>query len=208
MVVTQSPPLDLSESQKAVLQKYVVNDEATWEDVAQRVARFVAGAEATPELQRHWQDKFLAILLPMKFVPGGSILANCDHGTCGLLNCFVLSSEDHIYDITKLVSDSVLTTKFRGGVGINIGAKGQKGYIRPKGAPFQDGQALGPCAVLDMVSDDSKKITTEIRPAVVPFYFRWTGGTRIFGSLSRPRPNRRSMPITSRQSLSRWRSWS
>ena len=160
MVFTQSSTLDLSESQKAVLQKYVVNDETTWEDVAQRVARFVAGAEATPELQRHWQDKFLSILLPMKFVPGGSILANCDHGTRGLLNCFVLSSEDHIYDITKLVSDAVLTTKFRGGVGINIGAEGQKGYIRHKGAPFQDGQALGPCAVLDMVSDDSKKITT------------------------------------------------
>ena len=160
MVVTQSSTLDLSESQKAVLQKYVVNDEVTWEDVIHRVARFVASAEATPELQRHWHDKFLSILLPMKFVPGGSILANCDHGTRGLLNCFVLSSEDHIYDITKLVSDSVLTTKFRGGVGINIGSKGQKGYIRPKGAPFQDGQALGPCAVLDMVSDDSKKITT------------------------------------------------
>ena len=160
MVVTSSSTLDLSESQKAVLQKYVVNDETTWEDVAHRVARFVASAEATPDLQRHWQDKFLSILLPMKFVPGGSILANCDHGTKGLLNCFVLSSEDHIYDITKLVSDAVLTTKFRGGVGINIGSQGQKGYIRHKGAPFQDGQALGPCAVLDMVSDDSKKITT------------------------------------------------
>jgi ribonucleoside-diphosphate reductase alpha chain len=45
-------------------------------------------------------------------------------------------------------------------VGINIGAEGQKGYIRPKGAPFQDGKALGPCAVLDMVSENSKKITT------------------------------------------------
>lgn len=160
MVLSQSPTVALSESQKAVLQKYLINGETTWEAVVQRVARFVAGAEATPELQKAWEQKFLSILLPMKFVPGGSILANSDHGTHGLLNCFVLSAEDHIQSITKLVSDSVLTTKFRGGVGINIGSEGQKGYIRPKGAPFRDGRALGPCAVLDMVSENSKKITT------------------------------------------------
>ncbi len=160
MVLSQSQTLELSESQKAVLQKYVVNGETTWEEVARRVAHFVASAEATPELRRAWEEKFLEILLPMKFVPGGSILANSAHGTRGLLNCFVLSAEDHIHDITKLVSDAVLTTKFRGGVGINIGSEGQKGYIRPKGSAFRDGKALGPCAVLDMVSENSKKITT------------------------------------------------
>lgn len=160
MVLSQSPPIELTESQRAVLQKYFINGESTWEAVATRVAHYVASAEETPELQREWQEKFLSILLPMKLVPGGSILANSDHGTRGLLNCFVLSAEDNIHDITKLVSDAVLTTKFRGGVGINIGAEGQKGYIRPKGSPFQDGKALGPCSVLDMVSENSKKITT------------------------------------------------
>jgi len=174
MVLSQSPIL-LSESQKAVLQKYVVNGETTWEEIAQRVARFVASAEPTPELQRNWEEKFLAILLPMKFVPGGSILANSDHGTRGLLNCFVLSAEDNIYDITKLVSDAVLTTKFRGGVGINIGAEGQKGYIRSKGSNFRDGKALGPCAVLDMVSENSKKITTgnKARRGAFLFSMHW-----------------------------------
>jgi ribonucleotide reductase alpha subunit len=160
MVVSQSPLTELSESQRAVLQKYFINNESTWEAVVERVARYVASAETTPELQDYWQEKFLSVLIPMKLVPGGSILANCDHGTRGLLNCFVLSAEDNIHDITKLVSDAVLTTKFRGGVGINIGAEGQKGYIRPKNSPFQDGRALGPCAVLDMVSENSKKITT------------------------------------------------
>jgi ribonucleoside-diphosphate reductase alpha chain len=160
MVVSQSPVTVLSESQRAVLQKYFVNGESTWEAVVERVVRYVASAEATPELRDYWQEKFLSVLIPMKLVPGGSILANCDHGTRGLLNCFVLSAEDNIHDITKLVSDAVLTTKFRGGVGINIGAEGQKGYIRPKNSPFQDGRALGPCAVLDMVSENSKKITT------------------------------------------------
>lgn len=167
--------IDLTSSQKAVLQKYLVNGETSWEEVVGRVAKFVAGAESTPDLQRHWEEKFLSILIPMKFVPGGSILANCNHGTRGLLNCFVLSAEDNIYDITKLVSDAVLTTKFRGGVGINIGAEGQKGYIRPKGSPFQDGKALGPCSVLDMVSENSKKITTgnKARRGAFLFSMHW-----------------------------------
>lgn len=175
MVLSPSPMIELSESQKAVLQKYLINGETSWEEVARRVARFVAGAEATPELQRTWEAKFLSILLPMKLVPGGSILANSNHGTHGLLNCFVLSAEDHIKSITKLVSDSVLTTKFRGGVGINIGAEGEKGYIRPKGFPFRDGKALGPCAVLDMVSENSKKITTgnKARRGAFLFSMNW-----------------------------------
>ena len=175
MVATQALTTELSESQKAVLQKYLIENEVSWEDVVRRVAAYVASAEATPEQQQYWQDKFFSILQPMKFVPGGSILANCNHGTRGLLNCFVLSSEDHIHDITKLVSDAVLTTKFRGGVGINIGAEGMKGYIRHKGASFQDGRALGPCAVLDMVSENSKKITTgnKARRGAFLFSMNW-----------------------------------
>jgi ribonucleoside-diphosphate reductase alpha chain len=167
--------MELSEAQRAVLQKYLVDGETSWEQVAARVAAYVASAESTDELRHYWQEKFYSILVSMKLVPGGSILANCAHGTRGLLNCFVLSSEDNIHEITKLVSDSVLTTKFRGGVGINIGAEGQKGYIRPKGAPFQDGKALGPCAVLDMVSENSKKITTgnKARRGAFLFSMNW-----------------------------------
>jgi ribonucleoside-diphosphate reductase alpha chain len=78
MVVSQSPSVELSESQRAVLQKYFINDENTWEAVAERVAKFVASAEVTPELREYWQDKFMSILVPMKL---GSILANSDHGT-------------------------------------------------------------------------------------------------------------------------------
>lgn len=172
---TPAPTLELNESQKAVLQKYLIEGETTWEQVSYRVADFVASAEATPELQATWRDKFLSILLPMKFVPGGSILANSNHGTRGMLNCFVLNAEDNIHDITKLVSDAVLTTKFRGGVGINIGAEGEKGYIRPKGAPFRDGKALGPCSVLDMVSENAKKITTgnKARRGAFLFSMNW-----------------------------------
>ena len=87
---------ELSESQRAVLQKYLVGDEKTWEDVCWRVAVHAASGEDSAELQNEWAEKFYGILQPMKFIPGGSILANSDHGTGGLLNCFVLSAEDNI----------------------------------------------------------------------------------------------------------------
>lgn len=165
----------LSESQRAVLQKYLLGEERSWEDVCRRVARFVASAEKTDQLRAEWEEKFFSVLAPMKMVPGGSILANAEHGTFGLLNCFVLSAEDHIQDIASLVTDAILTTKFRGGVGVNIGSKGQKGYIRPKGSPFADGKALGPCAVLDMISETSKKITTgnKARRGAFLFSMHW-----------------------------------
>lgn len=157
-----SEKISLTPSQAAVLGKYLLEDrsETCWEDVARRTSKFVADAEKTPALQKYWEEQFYSIIASMKFMPGGSIIANADHGTKGMMNCFVLSADDSISDITKLTSDAILTTKFRGGVGINIGSEGQPGYIRPKGAPFKDGKALGPCAVLDMVSDNCKRLTT------------------------------------------------
>lgn len=160
MTIAIDRPAKLTQSQEAVLQKYLIGDEKTWEDVCDRVATFVAGAEESPGEQAYWRSQFLSILEPMKFMPGGSILANCAHGTESLLNCFVLSAEDDLESMMTAVKDAVMTTKFRGGVGLNIGSEGQTGYIRPKGSPFKDGTAFGPCAFLDMISHDAAKITT------------------------------------------------
>jgi ribonucleoside-diphosphate reductase alpha chain len=151
--------MELSTSQKAVAQKYLVNGETEWEEIADRVARHVAKAEEG-HLVHHWAKEFRELIYNLKFVPAGSILANSGHGTGGLQNCFVLGVEDDIQSISQLVMDAIMTTKFRGGIGIHIGSKGQPNYVRPKNSPFADGKALGPCAVLDMVSECSRKLTT------------------------------------------------
>lgn len=158
-------------SKAAVLSKYLLPGEKTWKDVCKRVAKFVCQAEKTDELKSYWYQQYLEILLPMYFVPGGSILANSDHGTNGLNNCFVLETDDTMQGIVDLVSDSLMTTKFRGGVGINIGSKGMPGYVREKGAPYKDGTALGPIAVLDMVSETAKYLTTGNRHRRGAFLF-------------------------------------
>ena len=74
-----TPQIKLTESQTAVLQKYLVGDETTWNEVCDRVCRHVASAEK-PEDQEYWYNRFMDIMVPMDFVPGGSILANANHG--------------------------------------------------------------------------------------------------------------------------------
>lgn len=150
----------LSTSQRAVAQKYFIGNEKEWYEVANRVAKVVSQVETNTFLRENYYKEFKALINDLKFVPAGSILANAGHGTGGLQNCFVLGVEDNIQSISQLVMDAVMTTKFRGGIGIHIGSKGQPNYVRPKNAPFTDGKALGPCAVLDMVSDCSRKLTT------------------------------------------------
>ena len=149
-------------SQQSVLQKYLLPGETTWITVAHRVASAVAAVEKTPELQEQWYQAYYRMIVTMRFMPAGSILANAGNtkSTGGLMNCFVINADDNINSILDAVHDANLTTRYRGGVGINIGSKGQKGYIREKGAPFSDGSALGPCAVLDMISETAKFLTT------------------------------------------------
>jgi ribonucleoside-diphosphate reductase alpha chain len=149
----------MKDSQSSVLQKYTIGSETTWEQVARRVAKTAASVESE-SLSTYYEDAFYNLLKDLKFVPGGSILANSGHGTQGLQNCFVLGVEDNIKSMAKLVHDSIMTTKFRGGIGIHIGSYGQPNYVRHKGATYGDGKALGPCAVLDMVSGCSRKLTT------------------------------------------------
>jgi len=161
----------LSASQNAVLQKYLTKEEKDWAQVCDRVCRFVASAESTLEKEEFWYQKFMSVLVPMKFIPSGSILANCNHGTGGLLNCFVLSPSDTMESITQTLHDSVMTTKFRGGVGVHIDSEGGTHYVRPKGSTYRDGSALGPCAVLDMVSECNAYLTTGNRARRGAFLF-------------------------------------
>lgn len=162
---------NLLDSQNAVLQKYLVKEgEETWWDVCHRVCTHIASAEKEDK-RAEWYTKFMSIMVPMKFVPSGSILANSDHGTGGLCNCYVTHSDDSMESITEMLHDSIMTTRFRGGIGINVGSEGQHGYIREKGAPYKDGSALGPCSVLDMVSSCNAKLTTGNRARRGAFLF-------------------------------------
>ena len=95
-----------------------------------RVARGIAEAEATPELQEEWSGRFRWLLDDWKFVPAGRILAAA--GTEQLLtyyNCYVIPSPsdsrggiiETLHRMTEIMSRG-------GGVGINIST------LRPRAA--------------------------------------------------------------------------
>ncbi len=95
-----------------------------------RVARGIAEAEATPELQEEWSGRFRWLLDDWKFVPAGRILAAA--GTDQALtyyNCYVIPSPsdsrggiiETLHRMTEIMSRG-------GGVGINIST------LRPRAA--------------------------------------------------------------------------
>ncbi len=64
--------------------------EETIDDTMRRVAKAVASAEKTPELQAYWEEQFFSMLTNFKCMPGGRIYANAGTEWTGtsMLNCF------------------------------------------------------------------------------------------------------------------------
>jgi ribonucleoside-diphosphate reductase alpha chain len=95
-----------------------------------RVAAGVASVEATPELQKHWAQRFRWALDDWKFVPAGRILAAA--GTDQELtyyNCYVIPSpHDSRGGIIETLRQMTEIMSRGGGVGINISS------LRPRSA--------------------------------------------------------------------------
>lgn len=95
---------------------YKDHNDATIDDTLKRVAKFVAEAETTPELQAEWYKKFYDMLTDFKCTSGGRIYSNAGtewHGTT-LMNCFTADAQvltsvglKNICDVE--IGDEVLT---------------------------------------------------------------------------------------------------
>ena len=99
-----------------------------------RVAKGIAKAEKTKELQEIWEEIFYQLLTGFKGTPGGRILANAGTEWKGttLMNCFVgpriKYDVDSIEGIYSHLLSQTQTLKSEGGWGENFS------YIRPRGA--------------------------------------------------------------------------
>lgn len=100
------------------------------EQMFERVATAIAGAEKTPEMRKLWASNFRDMLSDYKFVPGGRVLAGAGNAAAlTLQNCFVLPSpHDSREGIFKTLGDMAELMSRGGGVGINIST------LRPKHA--------------------------------------------------------------------------
>jgi len=142
------PPQPISA--EVLAEKYAKGDEATLDDVRQRVARALAAAEA-PEQRAAWEAKFLDAQR-RGFVPAGRI--NSAAGTplaATLINCFVqpvgdsiATPEEGFAGIYTALTEAAETMRRGGGVGYDFSR------IRPAGAwvaPTQS-SASGPVSYM------------------------------------------------------------
>lgn len=130
-------------------------------DTFRRVAKSIASAEETPELQQHWEGKFYEMLTNFKGVSGGRITSNAgtDWNGTTFMNCFVGGlpeyNIDSIEGIYKVLQDQAKTLKSEGGWGMDFS------WIRPRGSFISGIGVESPGAVRFMeLFDKSSEIVT------------------------------------------------
>ncbi len=104
----------------------------TVDETWQRVARALAEVEATPELRRHWYERFLWALRNGA-IPAGRITSNAGAGehkpATSTINCTVSGTiRDSMDDILQKVHEAGLTLKAGCGIGYEFST------LRPRGA--------------------------------------------------------------------------
>ena len=139
---------------EVLAEKYCLAGETTREDVFERTARAVAKVEATPDLQREWEQRFLQNMLGGA-IGAGRIMASAGAETNSTwINCFmqpvgdacVGADDDGRPGIYAALAESGETLRRGGGVGYNFSR------IRPKGALVKgtNTAASGPCTFMDI----------------------------------------------------------
>lgn len=117
--------------------KYLRDDEKTWEDVAYRVADAVVGP-FFPELA----EDVALMIAHREFMPGGRQLANAGYSDM-LNNCFLYRVGDSKEEIADFFRKGMTTGMTGGGVGAVWSD------LRPRGATvLSQGHSTGPCAFM------------------------------------------------------------
>ena len=134
-------------------EKYLKPGETDVEQLYQRVARALAGAEK-PELRAEWEQKFLANLRAGAIGAGRIMSAGGTDIQATLINCFVQPVGDAIQGmdsegypgIYEALREAAETMRRGGGVGYDFSR------IRPKGAEVKGTHSIasGPCSYINV----------------------------------------------------------
>jgi ribonucleoside-diphosphate reductase alpha chain len=141
---------------RCFLDKYALKDpqgrvvEKTPQEMWQRVAREIAGVEATTKDVAEWQKNFYWLLEDFRFIPGGRIMFGAGQPrNATLLNCYVIPiHEDSLDGIFEWCRQAARTYSFGGGVGTDISV------LRPRGAPVNNSAiySTGSVSFMDLFS--------------------------------------------------------
>lgn len=150
-----SPPACSTQpiSQDVLAEKYLKPGETDVEQLYQRVARALAGAEK-PELRAEWEGKFLANLRAGAIGAGRIMSAAGTDIQATLINCFVQPVGDAIQGVDdegypgiyEALREAAETMRRGGGVGYDFSR------IRPKGAGVKGTHSIasGPCSYINV----------------------------------------------------------
>ena len=140
-------------SQDVLAEKYLKPGETDIEQLYQRVAKALAGAEKS-ELQQEWEQKFLVNLRAGAIGAGRIMSAGGTDIQATLINCFVQPVGDAIQGtddegypgIYEALREAAETMRRGGGVGYDFSR------IRPKGAKVKGTHSIasGPCSYINV----------------------------------------------------------
>ena len=119
--------------------RYCQPGEKTWDDVCDRVARFISNNE-------NEYKAFCDMMVRKIFVPNSPTLMNAGSPKGQLSACFVLPIEDSMEGIFDSVKNAALIHKTGGGTGFSFGR------LRPEGSKVQttNGVASGPISFMEV----------------------------------------------------------
>lgn len=118
------------------------------EQMLERVAKHVAGAESSLAMQYKWTDEFYDVMAKLLFLPNSPTLMNsgrpAPHGQ--LAACFVIGVEDSMEGICEALRKQMLIHKSGGGTGFNFSK------LRSEGAKVNstNGRASGPVSFMGL----------------------------------------------------------
>lgn len=117
--------------------RYLLPSEKTWEDLCERVSKFLANSAEE-------EEEFYDIMVKQIALPGSPTLMNAGTKHPMLSSCFILPVEDSLDSIMQTVKDAAIVTARGGGIGFDFSK------IRPAGSLVSStcGAALGPLGVI------------------------------------------------------------
>lgn len=107
----------------------VTGQQETPEEMFHRVAKCMAAAETTPELQVMYTEKYYQLLSGLYFLPNTPALINAGRPLGQLSACFVLPVEDSTDSIFEAVKHAAIIHKSGGGVGYSFSRLREQGAM-------------------------------------------------------------------------------
>jgi ribonucleoside-diphosphate reductase alpha chain len=132
------------------IQKYSMNGQETWKDVAKRVVDNVCGQY----LDNETKGRIQKLIEDRKFIPGGRYLYSSGRPFHQVNNCFLFRAGDSRERWAETMHDITAALMTGGGIGVDYSSLREEGALIKK----TGGTSTGPLALMHMVNESGRNI--------------------------------------------------